>query len=283
MKDGSTPLHLAVEHTHEDMVQILLEAGADPDCKNKEGDTPYSLCEDDELKKEMARWRQRLPTSSRYRSRSRSPEHRSRSRSRSRSPVRRGRSRSPTRRSRSPSNTPSPSPEPPKANSIEEYVKEAKEFIESDDSESLHALLKKNAKLAKHKMDDGKTLLHYAARRGAKSCILTLLKTGTWCHYIKLTRTVGANIDARDRNDDSPLHVAIQNRQQSVAVTLINNDANTEVRDKNDNVPIHLAAKHGCLKVIQSLYEKDSSCLDESNRRRQTPLHLAGMLYHKYN
>lgn len=41
--DGNTPLHIAVRYGYQDTVQLLLKAGADPNIKNMDGDTPFRV------------------------------------------------------------------------------------------------------------------------------------------------------------------------------------------------------------------------------------------------
>lgn len=43
--EGNTPLHMAVKHGHLDIVRLLLEAGAQCDCGNDMGKTPWMLAQ----------------------------------------------------------------------------------------------------------------------------------------------------------------------------------------------------------------------------------------------
>lgn len=53
---GSTYLHVASKEGHRDLVRILMEHGASPCIKNKNGHTPYTLAEDKETRKEFRRF-----------------------------------------------------------------------------------------------------------------------------------------------------------------------------------------------------------------------------------
>ena len=53
---GNTPLHLAVIHKHERLARMLLESGADPRARNKEGKTPIALGSDELVKEATAKY-----------------------------------------------------------------------------------------------------------------------------------------------------------------------------------------------------------------------------------
>ena len=42
--EGATPLHIAAEGGHNDIVEYLLEQGAHPDLKNQKAETPLMWC-----------------------------------------------------------------------------------------------------------------------------------------------------------------------------------------------------------------------------------------------
>ena len=46
-KNGDTPLHLAVQRGDYDIIQLLLDNGADITIKNKKGISPYDLADKD--------------------------------------------------------------------------------------------------------------------------------------------------------------------------------------------------------------------------------------------
>lgn len=55
-KLGDTPLHLAANKDHEDIVGILLENGANPTIQNKQGQFPGDLCHDPGVKTKLNNW-----------------------------------------------------------------------------------------------------------------------------------------------------------------------------------------------------------------------------------
>jgi ankyrin repeat protein len=55
-KLGDTPLHLAASRSHVEVVNVLLENGADPSLSNKDGETPFALSHDPQIKTALQQW-----------------------------------------------------------------------------------------------------------------------------------------------------------------------------------------------------------------------------------
>ena len=121
------------------------------------------------------------------------------------------------------------------------------------------------------------TLLHFAAR----------------CDDVRLAFDAfakGADIDARDINDSTPLHTAILNNSLETSKFLIANGANIKARDKKGRTPLHIAAVKKSKKSAMLLLNKENlsnnkeansapgsinRLVNITDNRAQTPLHTA--------
>lgn len=70
-----------------------------------------------------------------------------------------------------------------------------------------------------------------------------------------------------------PLHLAVID-DPKITDILLSNAANVNAKDINGNTPLHLAAMYGCRRVILSLIKSDAQ-VDIKNLNGQTPLSLA--------
>ena len=79
----------------------------------------------------------------------------------------------------------------------------------------------------------------------------------------------GACVDARQDEEQTPLHVAARYNDVDVVRALIDTKADVEAVDKLGRTPLHHATinKDNCVNVVQLLIEKDSNvkALDKQN------------------
>ena len=75
----------------------------------------------------------------------------------------------------------------------------------------------------------------------------------------------GAAIDARDDDQDTPLHWACRNGHREVAMALIEKGAAIDARDDDQDTPLHLACDDNHLEVAMALIEKGAA-IDEIGR-----------------
>lgn len=110
---------------------------------------------------------------------------------------------------------------------------------------------------------------------GSKEILLHMANTPTFGEIIKLLIDNGADLnDLRCQNKASPLHRAIQNDQKNAVVILVSNGADIRARDSDNNTPLHMAAMRSDRDVIALLISKGAD-LGALNEKALTPLHYA--------
>ncbi|KAF4997521.1 hypothetical protein FDECE_12051 [Fusarium decemcellulare] len=146
---------------------------------------------------------------------------------------------------------------------------------------------------------DGVTPLHCAAMSGCIDAATSLIKAratadatdnagNTWLHWaafhghtkfmIELKPQVDINL--RNHNGRSPLHLASVNGHKAVVRTLAGNGADIGAEDDANQTPLHLAAAKGHEAVVEVLVERGAR-IDVRNRRGETPLDLAAKRGHR--
>ena len=93
-------------------------------------------------------------------------------------------------------------------------------------------------------------------------------------NQVKLQLSKDADINARDRQTLTPLHVALWYRHEGVAEVLIDKGADINAKDKSGYTPLHFAAIKGNSKSAALLITKGAD-VNVKSRAGQTPLHLA--------
>jgi len=118
----------------------------------------------------------------------------------------------------------------------------------------------------------GSTPLHYAVAKGNPDAVNELLTHP------------GIDIEAKDKTQMTPLHVASSQGSLTVAKCLINAGANLRSLDEEQMTPLHFACMEGSLEVAKLLFETGedqggwstvSKMVTDQDREEQTPLHLA--------
>lgn len=153
------------------------------------------------------------------------------------------------------------------------------------DEEDLHH---RNVKL-RYEISD--RALHHAALSGLKHLVCILLQYGhnvnareringkTALHYAKskeiarILLASGAIVDARDRNDETPLHEAIRSKREGVVSILLERGANPNAVMRDQRSPLQIAIENNFAKAIKYLLEHGAGrkLVDKS----RTPLHIA--------
>ena len=105
------------------------------------------------------------------------------------------------------------------------------------------------------------TPLHCAVKHGSKEVFQCLLEHG-------------ADVMARDTDNETPLHWSAKKGNKEVIQCLIEHGADVMARDKQDMTPFHNAVKHGSKEVVQCLIEHGADVMVK-DRLGYTPLHDA--------
>lgn len=112
----------------------------------------------------------------------------------------------------------------------------------------------------------GRSAIHLAAMEGATACAELLLQAQ-------------ADINGKDNNGDSPLHLAVQKGHIDLIRLLLTKGAKYEEQNKRHYSPLHLAAKEGNATIIPMLVEAGAS-VESALQNGQTPLHTAARAGH---
>ncbi|KAL9035066.1 MAG: hypothetical protein Q9214_006760, partial [Letrouitia sp. 1 TL-2023] len=95
-------------------------------------------------------------------------------------------------------------------------------------------------------------------------------------HYrvIKLLLDAGADVEARDHYENTPLLLAVRHGLLNCAKLLIDAGANVEARDNDENTSLLLAVRHGRLECAKLLIDTEVN-IEAKNKDGNTPLLLA--------
>ena len=86
-----------------------------------------------------------------------------------------------------------------------------------------------------------------------------------------------AELDHKDKNDQTIIHLAAKNNQDEVIEEILqsaSDDYMVNENDQFDNTPLHLASAAGYLETVKVLV-KHNAQIDNKNEDEQTPLHMA--------
>jgi len=85
----------------------------------------------------------------------------------------------------------------------------------------------------------------------------------------------GADVNAQDDKQATPLHVAAHNGNIEVAEILIKNDANVNARDYQHETPLHIAVRKGNLNNVNQIIRGNPQAIQTRDQYGNTPLHIA--------
>ena len=141
------------------------------------------------------------------------------------------------------------------------------------------------------KSKGGWTPLHVACIEGRTDIVKFLIKKGasvnaetnkincTPLHCAKnpeITKILidnGANVDAKDNDDWTPLHIAV-NKTTDIVKVLLENGAQIDTKNKDGDTPLHIASYNGQLEIVKLLIQH-SAQVDARCKQNQTPFDLA--------
>ncbi|GKZ33149.1 hypothetical protein AbraIFM66950_002933 [Aspergillus brasiliensis] len=84
--------------------------------------------------------------------------------------------------------------------------------------------------------------------------------------------------NTRDGAGSTPLHLAAAHSAAAVVHHLLVAGARTDMRDMNDSLPLHRAVRRGNYEALVTLANQDPSLLNERDKYKLTPLHIACQL-----
>jgi ankyrin repeat protein len=91
--------------------------------------------------------------------------------------------------------------------------------------------------------------------------------------------SVGADVNAKDRRDRTPLHWASENGHVQVVKELLDHFADIDAKDNRNWTPLLCAGASGHVAVGQALLSRGAS-IDAKDRYGNSPLHMAAVMDH---
>ncbi|KAI1722541.1 ankyrin repeats (3 copies) domain-containing protein [Ditylenchus destructor] len=116
--------------------------------------------------------------------------------------------------------------------------------------------------------EDGNTPLHLAAQR-SNEILRIIVESGG-----------GEDVNTQNKLGRTPLHEVAQNGDEKMLKTIwkLNGDAN--IMDKEEKTPLHVAAERGHTHVVETLIDKFGSSIRARTRDGSTLLHIAASTGH---
>ena len=131
------------------------------------------------------------------------------------------------------------------------------------DGDMLDFLLQKGASIELVDTQFQSTVVHFAAESGSVYCV-------------KLLQSKGASLSAKNKNGNSPLHVAALNGKEDVFLFLLESIPKKEIgeKDKRGVTALHLSAFSGNSTIVKTLV-KANLPINSQDTNGNTPLHFA--------
>ncbi|KAI1693718.1 ankyrin repeats (3 copies) domain-containing protein [Ditylenchus destructor] len=93
--------------------------------------------------------------------------------------------------------------------------------------------------------------------------------------YVGNLVSEGAAINARDNSGQTPLHIAAANENPAIATKLIIPGADVNAKDKDGLTPLHITARNKKSSLIASNLAFSNADVNARDKNGQTPLHIA--------
>eukprot|EP00057_Strongylocentrotus_purpuratus_P000774 XP_001183012.1 PREDICTED: rabankyrin-5 [Strongylocentrotus purpuratus] len=136
--------------------------------------------------------------------------------------------------------------------------------VEKSDIESVLFLISVRANVTSRIQDSSQlTPLHLAVQAGSEIIVRNLL-------------LAGASVMALNNHKQNGLHMAATKDHSTICSILIENGINVDAKDDNNNSALHIAVQYGNLNSARVLLTESSIDAEAFNTRGQTPMHLLG-------
>jgi ankyrin repeat protein len=89
----------------------------------------------------------------------------------------------------------------------------------------------------------------------------------------------GAEINAKNEQGNTPVHVAVASRQKEIVGLLAERGTDVNAANPRGDTPLHLAAEADDRDIAELLIAKGAD-VNARNRQGRTPLHVAAMKHH---
>jgi ankyrin repeat protein len=86
----------------------------------------------------------------------------------------------------------------------------------------------------------------------------------------------GADVNQKDKQENTPLHIAVINKNLNAANLLLDRGAQIDAKDKNSQTPLHIAVINKNFKAASLLLDRGAQ-VDARDARGRTPLHFAAI------
>jgi ankyrin repeat protein len=96
---------------------------------------------------------------------------------------------------------------------------------------------------------------------------------------IKILLTHHADVNIRNHNGCTPLHIAAAQGNGEIVGWLLGSGANVYAKDKRGRVPLHLAVESGSMPCVQYIVLYNANVNAQDNQG-YTPLHYATSMHH---
>uniref|UniRef100_H3AEJ0 Ankyrin repeat and FYVE domain containing 1 n=1 Tax=Latimeria chalumnae TaxID=7897 RepID=H3AEJ0_LATCH len=136
--------------------------------------------------------------------------------------------------------------------------------VQNSDIESVLFLISVQANVNSRVQDASKlTPLHLAVQAGSEIIVRNLL-------------LAGAKVNELTKHRQTALHMAAQQDQPTICSVLVENGVDFAALDENGNNALHLAVMHGRLNNVRILLTESTIDAETFNLRGQSPMHILG-------
>ena len=132
-----------------------------------------------------------------------------------------------------------------------------------------------------YKLDEN--VINFQDPNGNSIPHLMILSQGNDPDYINIFIQRGFNVNLKNNHGDTPLHLAINQKNLEIANLLIDKDAKLDLQNIDGDTPLHLICNLDNVDgpiILEKMIKKCKN-LNIQNKRKDTPLHIATMLGNK--